>query len=346
MTDLKILMHQAEDLLRKTPYGPTIVSLTPCLTSGNNRTYRLETKEAVFALKQYCRQREDTRDRLTSEYAFLSYANRVAPNLTPCPYAKNHVNGLALYEFIEGEPFKANEVHEVEVNVAAQFFCALNQPEVIQQASDLPEASEARFSIDDHIKLLTKRIKSLKDAPAYSTEDTRAKEVIQALSMRFDEVVKDAKEKAKSYGLSLSQKLSIEDRCVSPSDFGFHNAFRMADGSIRFIDFEYAGWDDPAKMVGDFFSQLAIPVPEIYYEDFTKTVLQTFPSYSELMKRTEILRPLYQVKWCCIALNIFQPVHLARRKFANPQLNEVDLKRNQIAKAELLIQKIGTPVHG
>src|SRR5258708_29751946 len=41
--------------------------------------------------------------------------------------------------------------------------------------------------------------------------------------------------------------------------FGFHNALLRPSQELCFLDFEYAGHDDPAKMVGDFFSQPAIP---------------------------------------------------------------------------------------
>ena len=40
-------------------------------------------------------------------------------------------------------------------------------------------------------------------------------------------------------------------RALSPSDFGLHNAMRDEDGRLRFIDFEYFGWDDPVKLVSD-----------------------------------------------------------------------------------------------
>ena len=33
-------------------------------------------------------------------------------------------------------------------------------------------------------------------------------------------------------------------------------------GELCFLDFEYAGWDDPAKMVADFFCQPAVPVAD------------------------------------------------------------------------------------
>ena len=143
-----------------------------------------------------------------------------------------------------------------------------------------------------------------------------------------------------------SMELDSAQRCVSPSDFGFHNALREADGNIRFLDFEYAGWDDPAKMTGDFFAQLAVPVPANLFGYFVQACVTPFAAPTELIRRAELLRPLYRVKWCCIALNVFLPVHMARRKFADPHLDEAALKRAQLAKAHTLYQSLETSTHG
>ena len=50
-----------------------------------------------------------------------------------------------------------------------------------------------------------------------------------------------------------------EHRCISPSDFGFHNAIKTLDG-VKFIDFEFAGWDDPCKALIDFMLQPKVPI--------------------------------------------------------------------------------------
>jgi hypothetical protein len=140
--------------------------------------------------------------------------------------------------------------------------------------------------------------------------------------------------------------LETAQRCVSPSDFGFHNALAQPDGTPRFLDFEYAGWDDPAKMTGDFFAQLAVPVPTNFFDRFVHETTAAFPRPEELFQRARLLRPVYQIKWCCIALNVFLPVNLARRKFANPSLDENALKRAQLTKAANLFQSIVTLDHG
>jgi hypothetical protein len=42
---------------------------------------------------------------------------------------------------------------------------------------------------------------------------------------------------------------------------------------------------------------------------------------------------VYAAKWCCIVLNVFLPVHFARRRFADPGLDADALKRAQLNKA-------------
>ena len=56
------------------------------------------------------------------------------------------------------------------------------------------------------------------------------------------------KSKFKNINLNLQRK----DLCVSPSDFGFQNTL-ISKNIVYFIDFEYAGLDDPVKCILDFF---------------------------------------------------------------------------------------------
>ena len=65
------------------------------------------------------------------------------------------------------------------------------------------------------------------------------------------------------YG-DMDHPLDTQESVLSPSDFGFHNALLGPDGKLCFIDFEYAGWDDPAKLICDFFCQPQTPVPQAH----------------------------------------------------------------------------------
>jgi len=337
---------QMTALLQSAGLTPTILSSQTCTQGRNNRTYRIQTLDGSFIVKQYLRQPGDTRDRLAAEFAFLSYAQTLAPTCVPKPYCQDVKQGLALYEFIEGQPLQPQDITAAEVAQAADFFCALNQSHRTTSAQDLPVASEACFSIQEHLDLIAQRINHLEKIVPETPEDREAQRLIQRLHAYWQERVAKIHRIAKDEGLHLTAALSLQQRCISPSDFGFHNALKMPDGRIYFLDFEYAGWDDPAKMIGDFFSQLALPIPEELFSDFVKKTLQPFDDGAQLARRAQLLRFVYRVKWCCIALNIFLPVHLARYRFANPALQVADFKRKQLDKVAHLIQALETTPDG
>jgi hypothetical protein len=332
-------------LLSKAGLSPVIKSIVARKTSGNNRSYRLETSDGVFALKEYFRHTEDSRDRLTAEFDFCRYAAKIAPGMAPLPLARDAESGLALYEYVEGRPYTAGQVTWTDVRGAIDFFAALNTPAARAQALALPVASEARFSLAAHLDLVSQRLDTLAGAEPKSAEDHEAVGLIDRIRRRWQDMSRDLLDQARRRGFDPDAVLEPNQRCISPSDFGFHNALIEVGGSIRFLDFEYAGWDDPGKMVGDFFAQLAIPVPAEFFDRFVEESMASFTSPHDLTLRAKLLRPVYQVKWCCIALNVFLPAHLLRRKFADPTLDEAVLKRSQIDKAARLFQSISTSDH-
>ena len=342
-TDLPLLCAA---MLADARIEASIRSVVPCTAGGNNRTYRIETSIGPIALKQYFRHEGDTRDRLATEFAFLVYAAKAAPGMVPNPIAMNAANGLALYEFIEGCPYKSGNLTWEHVGRAAQFFRALNAPVARKEASALPTASEACFSITEHLDVIASRLDHLQTFEAVDDEDRTAQALIQDIHTRWRVLTEEVANACLQSGLDPNAPLEKAQQCLSPSDFGFHNALAQTDGNPRFLDFEYAGWDDPAKLTGDFFAQLAVPVPADLFERFVQEVAMSFPRPQEIVLRARLLRPVYQIKWCCIALNVFLPVNLARRKFANPALDEKALKQSQLAKATHLFQSTRVPNHG
>ena len=323
----------------------SITAVTPCAQGGNNRIFRVATPAGIFAAKQYFRHPNDARDRLAAEFAFLNYARSAAPGATPQPYACDPSSGIALYEFVEGLPLQPGQIDAARVATAIVFFRALNAPQA-RAAAVLPQASEACFSIGEHCALIAGRIARLREVDPRSDADAEAQRLIGELDARWRELAQQIRADAHGAGLDVDAPLTLARRCVSPSDFGFHNALAEASGEIKFVDFEYAGWDDPAKAAGDFFAQLALPVPQELFGHFVAEIARDFDGADELRVRAELLRPAYQIKWCCIALNVFLPVHLARRRFANHGLDEQALKQAQYAKAKTLFQSVRIPAHG
>ncbi len=340
-----IPLQQVEKLLEKANLSNVILSFENCSRGGNNRIYRVETAEGLFALKQYFRGQHDKRDRLASEFSFFMYAKQVAPDYIPIPYAQNIEESLALYELIEGRPLTAGDITEREVKQAIQFFCLLNQSTMKNQAKSLPMASEAGFCLNDHLLSVDRRLQELEQAILKDASKTEAQEIIRTLSHYWRRLVKRYEKIASENNSPIAKPLENSQRCISPSDFGFHNALMLKNKRIKFLDFEYAGWDDPAKMANDFFLQLAVPVPEKFYDLFIQETMAPFPDADQLIQRAKLLKAIFLIKWCCIALNIFVPVNMSRRKFANPNLNVDELRHMQIAKAKILLTTLETS-HG
>src|SRR5439155_14780781 len=114
-------------------------------------------------------------------------------------------------------------------------------------------------------------------------------------------------------------------------------ALRRSDGTICFIDFEYAGWDDVAKTVCDFFLQPAVPVPWSYFSEFRSIALQDFADVGLHEQRIDILLPVHQVKWCCILLNDFLSVAGLRRTFA---LGTEEIAQRKTRQLELAVRSL------
>jgi hypothetical protein len=317
-------------------------NLTPIHGGGNNRVFRVEGGDRPYLLKAYFHHPDDPRNRLAAEFAFSRFAWDCGIRCIPEPIACDNQNHLGLYEFIGGRALTAEEIGVSEVKQAAEFFAALNRQELDETASTLGTASEAYFTLADHLNCIQRRVQHLRQLNRQSQLDHLAADWLESkLSPTWHRARQAAECQAAASGLSLDEPLATADRCISPSDFGFHNAILANDGRLRFIDFEYAGWDDPAKTVCDFLCQPRLPVPEEFAERFTEAVLADCSDPDFHRRRIEVLLPVYRLKWCCIMMNEFLPVGRRRRSFACDILDHEQRKRQQLEKSDQALQSIG-----
>lgn len=307
----------------------------------NNRVYRVNRRGERIVVKWYHNDAIGKHDRLAAEFAFVRFANEHGINETPKAIACDRTRNMAAYEFIEGAPLQPGEVGARECAAAAAFVRSLNAHRESAAARALPAAAEACFSIDDHLSLVAERIARLAAIQPRDEIDCKAMAFVdERLLKSWQRVESKSMRQSRRNRIDPAAILSPIDRCLSPSDFGFHNALRRPDGTLAFIDFEYAGWDDPAKLVGDFFCQPAVPAPMACYESFVRDVAQLFERPDVHRTRIELLRSVYQIKWCCIALNEFLPDDARRRRFAGQVESLTKAKAQQLALARNLLAAI------
>jgi hypothetical protein len=315
---------------------PPALSVERLSGGGNNRVYRVDTPAGPVLLKQYFRHAADTRDRPGAEQAFSRFAWAHGVLAIPQPLACNAGVGVGIYEFIPGRKLTADEVTAAHIDEAAAFFAAVNRHRHDPEAATLPLASEACFSLSDHLACVDRRLARLS---TIAPESELHREAAALAATRLVPAWHQARAAVAAGSLPLDASLAAHARVISPSDFGFHNCIATKSG-LKFIDFEYAGWDDPAKTVCDFFCQPAVPVPREHFERFFSTVASTVSDGDNLRDRIALLFPVYELKWCCIMLNEFLPVGDDRRTFAQGEEAHVARCRDQLKKVEAALARL------
>lgn len=292
-----------------------VVGLARLPGGGNNRAYRAETATGSVFVKEYFRDPADARDRLGAEFAFATFAWAMGVRSIPEPLASDPDRGIALFAFVDGHAPAASEVGERHVDEAVALLAQLNSRRDAPGAAQLPLASEACFSIERHLALVGRRV----DRLVAEAEEPARGFVRERLVDAWAQLVRRVRHRATRHGLDVREELSSARRCLSPSDFGFHNVLVGAGSRLIFHDFEYAGWDDPAKLAGDFRCQPAVPVPSALAARFDDGLARTLELSSAERARAEVLGPVFRLKWCCIFLNEFLPDGRRHRRFTGSQ---------------------------
>lgn len=299
---------------------------------ANNRVYRVpagdgSSRSAV--LKIYFRRSGETWDRFATEAAFHRWAVERAPEFVSVAVAWNEPLCAGVFEWVEGESYAGHEPSRDDVGQAAQFACLLQRG---RGTGQLAPAAEAKFSGPDHAALLEGRIGRLLSLEPADELDAAARDFVGLELVPRWAAIRG--------GIEALDHLVPGQRCISPSDFGFHNAIRRSMPPPCFFDFEYAGIDDPAKLVCDFFWQPAVPVDWTHAGGFLEAVDRSLGGTRWLAPRAAALFPAFGLKWCCIMLNDFVRADQARREFALGSAEAAARRSAQLDKARAMLPRL------
>lgn len=304
----------------------------------NSRVFRVSLADGrIVALKSCFRHPNDPRDRTGVEFAALELMEKHGFRDVPQPLAAHRSEGLALYEYISGtEP---GRIRATDIDALVDFLARLQQLARQPESQRIGPASEACFSIAAMVELLRARRARLDSAQG---EVKRLAALQTFLRDEFDPALETLVRWscAKLPRGGFTRELPHAARTLSPSDFGFHNAVRRRDGGIVWLDFEYFGWDDPAKMIVDFLLHPAKPASAALKRRFAASLLARFADQPTLRRRVEAVFPLFGLKWCLILLNEFLPTDLQRRQFAHAAPDRDLAQRRQLTKARAMLRRI------
>jgi hypothetical protein len=309
----------------------------------NSRVFRVECEDgSMFAAKAYFQSAQDRRDRLGCEFGALQFLKEQGIDVVPTALASDAPRRVGIYEFVAGQPLQAGEIDGVEIDKAVAFLQKLKVLADSGKAGHFPPASEACFSIAAILENLAARFRRLDEAAASQPmladflrdELVPGRERVEQLCHAF----------CREAGISEANEVPVSGRTLSPSDFGFHNALRRADGRLVFLDFEYFGWDDRAKTIVDFLLHPGMELsPELKRRFFTG-MTGAFAGVPDLPRRVRVVYPLFALKWCAILLNEFTLEDGARRCFAGGAQGERD-GAAQIQKARSMLARATNDDH-
>jgi hypothetical protein len=289
-------------------------AVLPLGGGGNSRIYRISRPEGGYlAVKAYFRNPRDNRDRLGTEYGALRFLCDCGIDGIPKPVLCDKKAGLMVMQYIDG----AKIVHpsDDDIEYACRFLQRLHTVRLHERASLIGTASEACFSLSAMEASVQYRITLLQGCDGKLAEESGLAEFLEGeLVPAWKSITADCRRRALELSIPYERKISEPERTLSPSDFGFHNALRW-EGKIYFLDFEYFGWDDPAKMVSDFLLHPGMELTQGQRRLFAENVLRLLP-IEGLRIRSRLAYPLFGMKWCAILLNEFLPESLRRRQFA------------------------------
>jgi len=294
----------------------------------NNQVWLISTYKKKYIIKIYPFSKKNSKSRLIKEVNFLNILEKNKLNSVPKILDINKKKNIAMYTFLPGKKIKKININYI--NQCADFITKINSLKITKKFKKFPYAADSCLSIKDHLFCVDRRIHQFnKLVPKTLLE----KKVCSFLKHKiFPEWQKVRNEiNLKFTNTEIQEKIEKNQLIVSPSDFGFHNIIENKK-KLFFFDFEYAGWDDPAKLICDFICQPDFFLKKNYSTRFIKKISLILPKPYQTIRRTKEIIPVHRIKWCLVLLNEFIKHNKTRRKHAGYFSNKILL--NQFKKSQ------------
>jgi hypothetical protein len=311
-----------------------------CRGRSNSRVYKLTGNlPGHFLLKIYPDRQLDSRPRIETEFAASQeLISRSYPVAAPVVVDKNL--GWAVFKWVEGDSI-ACPPDEQFLNNAFEFIQRLYfDSRDLNGFDQFSEASEACFCGFEIVQQIQRRIKKLLRVDSEALKTFLDRELIPY----FAAVTRVAEDRAgQLFGVPLDRTLQIP----SPSDFGSHNALRDGNGVVTFIDFEYFGWDDPVKLVSDFYWHPGMNLSHELREKWLEKTLVLFKKDLTYSQRLKAYLPLYGLRWCAIILNAYLKPFTGLQSHEEYLIHGSDeVQSKQLLKANIHLQRVKGLVNG
>jgi len=273
----------------------------------NSSTYKVNIKGKSFILKIYPENIINKRDRLHSELNFLLFLEKNKISNVPKAIDWDERNNWLLLTWLEGNQIDRSEINADHCKSMINFLLNLQKYNNSSTSYLIGNASEACFSIEEHLIHIKQRLSNFFQRINHlkTSDDKNCRTLIDFIENLYTEIkfIENIK--------NIDSK-KMMNKIPSPSDVGFHNT--LIHGNImNFIDFEYAGWDDPTKLLSDLILQPEYSIPMKYVTCLDTLILSKLMP-KDICLRMPLMLRLYRMKWVLIILN---PIIKKENKFSD-----------------------------
>ncbi len=319
--------------VRKQSRSNRLRTIEPMKEHGNNFLYKLHTRDGeTFVLKRFFEKSEGEHDRLRTEVKSLEALRDAGVGHIPSSLWTDKSDWV-LFDYITGET--PEEVGDHDVGRLIDWLIDLDKRSAKLTAKRLPPARDARLTLRSYLEGIGK----LWD-PVLKAAQTKGPQSVMLFFMTDLEQLRQDNINhfylwCKREQWDLDKPLAKQERIFSPGDFGFHNTLKKGN-RLTFFDFEHAGWDDPAKLMADFFynteqrldmdKKLQVLDAFTNHRDWDKTFLHRFWAISDLVA----------VEWIVRRLQVVVPAEQHRLMLADPNVNIKQLIEERLAEAQEL----------
>ena len=265
---------------------------------SNSRVYKIELDTGQKLVgKLYPEKTFDERFRLEKETKAYKFLHSKKIKLTPKSIWYEKKLNFALFEWIDGREIK--KISDEQINQAAEFIRLLTNISKNVNYSDFKLASAACISGQMIEQQIIHRFKNISNLTYKNSELNSFLD--NDFYFTFKKILLSSKQ---LWPGDFARNLSINYQILSPSDFGFHNVLNTKNG-LRFLDFEYFGWDDPAKLISDFLLHPGMVLNDNQKSLWLNRMENIFVEDKTFRQRLTASYCLYGLCWILIILNIF-----------------------------------------
>lgn len=289
----------------------------------NNPTYLLRNESTRIVLKKITTDSTPIFDRYLAEKQFLHLANTLGDINTPKLIDCYDAERILILEYLgPDENIDVIKIDKQRINDCIKFIHKINSKTELSKEIVQQRAADCYLDLSGHIKNINSRILNFNVHHLSDEYKNNAAELLFLLNKKWQIL----KEDTLKYIQINPDKNNIDKSflIISPSDFGFHNVI-TSKGTNYFIDFEFSGWDDPAKLYCDFILQPKIPIPKCFHA-LIRIELMNKNYLIKYNDRIDILYKLLEFKWHTIKYSFLNKHKYQLNKYNNLNLLKINSK--------------------